>query len=317
MSYDTKDGLKALEIVFKRFVFGLLSVFLTTGPRKAAGKQTPDFQKRKRILFLRFDKLGDMIVSLSVFETLAQVAPQLEVEVLASPANCGIIAHDSRVKKIWLYSKRPWRDWKTLRVLRDRNYSAVVDMVCLDSVTSLFLSQYIGRRVERVGIGKKRFAKYYTGNVTLNESNYEHIIESSLRVLTHLGIPEEQFVHQAPLKLPEQAVDDAESFVSSLKQGESQALVVGVNISAGKPNRIWQENNYVALLDLLHESKTKLIIIILCAPNDREVALRICKGAGERVSLVPDGLNILQVSAIIARCDILRWYILRANMKFR
>ncbi len=308
-----KRFLKGLEFIFKRLVMALLSLFFTTGPKSASSTNSSEVRKYKRVLFLRFDKLGDMVISLPVFETLASELPDLQIEVIASPSSRAIIAEDSRIRAIWLYTKRPWQDLRTLWMLRKRNYDAVIDMICLDSVTALFVSQLVGRNVPRIGIGKSRFAKYYTTNIPLYESNYAHIVDTTLSVLDALGVEKKGYVQQAPLATSAIDKQRASEFINSLhssseklKTNDSTSTkIIGVNISAGKPNRMWGEKKFVELLNQLGESNPRNFISLLCAPNERALAESIKEKCNCQVELIPPRGSILQVAAIISHLDIL------------
>ncbi len=307
ITYSFKRVLKGFEFVFKRFVVWTLGLFFTTEPKSARNIKSDAASSAKRVLFLRFDKLGDMVVSLPVFETLSREAPNIQVEVLASPANQVIIAHDSRVSSHWIYSKRPWRDLSVLWALRKRQYDAVVDMICLDSVTALFISQFVGRKVMRVGIGKSRFAKYYTHNIPLNTTNYEHIVDSTLGVVGCLGIAEERFISHTPLATTKDAQVAADNFIMTLRgvDGATNKPLIGVNISAGQPNRMWGKDNFGELLERLMDSAPQPIVCLICAPPDRDLAESIRREIACEVGIVPAGLDILQVSALIERLDLL------------
>jgi len=296
-----KRALKGVEYLFKRLIIVLVRLFFTTG----GGDDTE--RPIRRVLFLRFDKLGDMVASLPVFETLSQARPEIAIEVLASRSNRIFIENDSRISRCWTYTKRPWQDIGMLRKLRKRKYDVIIDLICLDSVTSLFISQFTGRRVRRIGIGKKRFEKYYTDHVPLNPDGYEHIVDTTLKTLTYIGIDRSQFVGQTPLQLSGPTLGKADDFLASLREnGERRAeRVIGINISAGKPNRIWKTSNFVELIEKLSATSEKAVIVIFCAPEDRGRAEKIQRLAGACCHLLPDGLNILDVSALIAKLDTL------------
>ncbi len=296
-----KRALKGVEFLFKRLVILLLRLFFTTG-----GGDTTEGPIR-RILFLRFDKLGDMVSSLPVFETVSRARPEIELEVLASRSNRIFLENDSRISACWTYTKRPWQDIGMLRKLRKRNYDVIIDLICLDSVTSLFISQFTGRNVRRIGIGKKRFEKYYTEHVPLNPDGYEHIVDTTLKTLAYIGIDRSQFIGQAPLQLPGPTLERADSFIAALRDSSEPATasVIGINISAGKPNRIWKMENFVELIAKLSSTAEETIIVIFCSPNDRGRAETIQRLSGTPTHLLPDGLNILDVSALIAKLDML------------
>src|SRR5690242_16298587 len=60
--------------------------------RARSDRTVPDWSKGShRVLFLRHDRIGDMIVTTGVLRAIARSHPTIELDVLASPANAPII----------------------------------------------------------------------------------------------------------------------------------------------------------------------------------------------------------------------------------
>src|SRR5688572_11536183 len=106
-----------------------------------------------KLLFLRHDRLGDMIVSTHVMRVIAESHPGLTLDVLASPANAAGIEDAPYVRKVIVFDRRdPGSYARTAASLRAEGYDAVIDcMVTAPSVTTLLLMLASGARY-RVGI---------------------------------------------------------------------------------------------------------------------------------------------------------------------
>src|SRR5947209_4285782 len=106
-----------------------------------------------RVLFLRHDRAGDMIVSTGVMRAIARSHPTITLDVLASPANATIIQGADYIDQIVVFNKKRLSDYfPTALRLRRARYDAVVDcMVTAPSVTTLLLILASGARY-RVGI---------------------------------------------------------------------------------------------------------------------------------------------------------------------
>src|SRR3954464_11349382 len=105
-------------------------------------KARPDWGSRPRkLLFLRHDRLGDMIVSTHVMRVIAESHPGMTLDVLASPANAAGIEGAPYVRRVIRFDRRdPGSYLKTAAALRAERYDAVVDcMVTAPSVTTLLL----------------------------------------------------------------------------------------------------------------------------------------------------------------------------------
>src|ERR1051325_3715405 len=94
-----------------------------------------------RLLFLRHDRIGDMIVSTALIRAIATSHPGLELDVLASPANAPVLEGASYIRKLIVFDKRQTGSYLDMaRRLRAEQYDAVIDcMVTAPSVTTLLL----------------------------------------------------------------------------------------------------------------------------------------------------------------------------------
>ena len=96
------ERLKPLEHKFKAMFFKMLSPLL----KKGKADFTPlDGRKIRKVLFLRPEKIGDMVISLPVFDGLHKFFPDIKISVLGSPKNFSLVKNDPRFDKIFLYRK--------------------------------------------------------------------------------------------------------------------------------------------------------------------------------------------------------------------
>lgn len=290
--------LKSLEHRIKAAVFALSRVFFKRG-RPHDGPI--DTARVKRVLFLRPEKIGDMVISLPVFDALKDKHPHISISILASPRSLSLVKDDPRFDRVFVYRKRLMRDIRELLAIRREKFDGVLDMIDDDSVTSLFYSQLASPRGVRIGIGKSRHADFYDYNHNHADGVGGHIVDNTLRLLEPFGI------HGPAAKLsfpfvPEAATEKVERWLAeSVPAG---LPLIGVNLSAGRPNRIWPPERSWALCETLLE-ETDLRLIIIVAPNDRPRGEDLVGRLNDRAVLVPPGLSLLEVSALISRLDLL------------
>ena len=151
-----------------------------------------------KVLFLRPEKIGDMVISLPVFDGLKHRYPHIKISILASPRNDAIIRDDPRFDRIFLYRKNLWRDVREMLRIRREGYDCVVDMICDDSVTALFISQLAAPGKPRIGVGKVKFREYYDFNYNHRMGNTGHIIENTLKLLNAFDIDSNTVQGYAP-----------------------------------------------------------------------------------------------------------------------
>ncbi|MDF1544625.1 MAG: glycosyltransferase family 9 protein [bacterium] len=295
------DRLKPLEHKIKVLFFRLFSPFLK---RRQEEFRPLDGNKVHRVLFLRPEKIGDMVISFPVFDGLTKVYPHIKVSILGSPRNAAIIRHDPRFERIFLYTKNLVKDIRSIRQMRKEKYDCVVDMICDDSVTALFLSQLCAPGKPRIGVGKIKFQEFYDYNYDHRKGNTGHIIENTLKLLDAFGINSEKVDGFAAPYLSDDAVALAKDFVRRMP-GSNDRRIIGYNLSAGSPTRVWAEEKSVALLQKILDQSPANEIVLFTTPVERERGNRLSDRFSHRVRLIPPGMNLMQASALVSVMDLM------------
>ncbi|NOY87795.1 MAG: glycosyltransferase family 9 protein [FCB group bacterium] len=301
-SQDMKNNLKPIEHKFKALFFMVFKSFLKKGEKDF---QSLDGNKIKKVLFLRPEKIGDMVVSFPVFDGLKQYYPHIEISILGSPKNYSIIKDDPRFTRIFIYKKNFVHDVKELLKMRRGNFDAVVDMICDDSVTALFLSQLCAPGKPRIGVGKVKFREYYDFNYDHRMNNKGHIIENTLKLLEAFNIDSSSVDGYAAPYLKNEDDQKAASFINQLTDDNSNILKIGYNLSAGAPTRIWAEQKAIQLIERILDSHPESLIILFTVPSERQRALELQQRLDGKVKLIPNNLSLTQAAAIIKYLDVL------------
>ncbi len=283
----------------KDIVFGACRIFFRKGRRDLT---VLDASSMTKVLFLRPEKIGDMVISLPVFDALHARYPHLKISILASPVNVGLIKDDPRFDKIFLYRKWTREDFRQLSQIRRKRFDCVIDMIDNDSVTALFFSQLAGRKAIRIGVGKTRHAVFYDFNHVHADGIGEHTVDNTLKLLAPFGIDGSKQSGFAPPYIPVEARKRIDGFLSESSGG---GKLVGLNLSAGRPNRIWPDDRAVELCRRLKARRPDLQIVVSCVTSDRQRGEDVVSRVGGVARLVPPGLNLLEVSALISRLNLL------------
>ncbi len=296
------DKLKAAEHKLKASVFGL-----TRGMLKRADRnfRPLDGSQLSKVLFLRPEKIGDLVVSLPVFDGLKSVYPHIAISLLASPRNVELIEHDPRFKRIYLYEKNIFRDLVELRDIRREEFDCVVDMICDDSLTALFLAQLCAPGKPRIGIGKKKFREYYDFNYDHRMGNTGHIIDNTLGLLNAFGIDSSKASGFAPPYVNQAAFDKADRFLATLPKVPGKLLRIGYNISAGASSRIWAAEKSEELLRRILDQYEGVQMIIISVGPDRARGDALVSKFPSSLFHVPPGLTLMEASAVVSKLDLL------------
>jgi ADP-heptose:LPS heptosyltransferase len=296
------DRLKPLEHGIKAVLVRLLALFFRRGQEEF---RPLDGNSISKVLYLRPEKIGDMVISLPVFDGLARQYPNIKQSILGSPRNVALIKDDPRFEHVFLYRKNIWRDFNEVRAMRREKFDCVIDMICDDSVTALALSQWCAPGKPRIGVGKVKYRRYYDFNYDHRMGNTGHIIQNTLALLTAFNIDPKSVDPYARPFIPDEACQSAQKFMETLKRNGSSPIVIGYNLSAGSPTRVWALEKSSEMVKRLLAAYPQAQILLLIAPSDRSRAIDIQQNVGDRVAIVPDKLSLLQASAIVAKLDLL------------
>lgn len=176
---------KGMERGFKTAVIRLLAAVLPT----PAPRAPPDWSARPhRVLYLRYDRIGDMILATGIIEAIVLAHSPVTVDVLASPANAAVLKGNPHVGEVLIFEKqRPWTYLRTLRQIRRARYDAVLDaMVLSPSLTTSILMLLSGAQ-HRVGVAG-RGSEFALTLPVPRARHAVHYVDHSAALLSAFGI---------------------------------------------------------------------------------------------------------------------------------
>jgi ADP-heptose:LPS heptosyltransferase len=256
----------------------------------------------KHVIFFRPERFGDMLVTLPIVDGLKKHYPHLKVSLLASPKNLELIKDDPRFDKVFLYTKSAWRDLNELFKIRSMKFDCVIDTICDDSVTALFLANFCAAGAPVVGVGKDKYKEYYSFNF---DNRAGHIIDNSIKLLKSFDIEPSSVSPYAEPHLNHGASPAVSNFVNSLGSRLKNFTKAGLNLSSGAPTRVWQKEKWIKLIKNLQTLMPEVQFVLITVPKEREFGESIKREFESRIEFVPDNLGIIEVAAIIKRLDIL------------
>src|SRR6266566_1280657 len=128
-----------------KIIYLLMSIiggFLWLGRRgKRYPPLTPATFHPRRILVIRLDLIGDLVLSMTVVRALKHTYPEAEIDLLALPTSAKVLMHDPDLAKIITYDPNVWRrpkalvkakNWREtyslLRLLHARHYDIAISV---------------------------------------------------------------------------------------------------------------------------------------------------------------------------------------------
>jgi ADP-heptose:LPS heptosyltransferase len=288
--------LKRLEIALRRYLIFVIGIFVQ---RRNPLPNTVNINTSK-ILFIRQDRIGDVLISTPIFASLKAHYPSAIIDVLLSENNHFVLTNDMLIRKRWIYQKKIGNVISLMRSLRSEKYDFAVDMMDNPSVTSTFLCLFSGARWN-VGIAKDNHYVYDI-QVPMLSRRDAHIVDRIAQLLTPFHI--DPSIENLSIRYFTAPASDAyaERFLSA--NHLYQQSLIGINISAGGETRFWGIEKYRTLLSFLIEQYPELHPILMYQPSDVEKAIAIVDGLTKAV-LSPITKTFDQFAAIIKRLSFL------------
>ncbi|SYZ74086.1 hypothetical protein TRIP_C60356 [Candidatus Zixiibacteriota bacterium] len=287
---------KRAERLFKEALFRILLLILRRG-RSGLIPIEPDGVKS--ILFLRPDKLGDMITTIPAMHALKKRYPHLRVEIIASPRNMSLVKDDPLIDAVHIYAKNIFLDWPMMMRLRKKRFSVIFDPICHDSITGLLLSRIIGKRAIRAAARKLKYRTFYDFCEPYQPEGDDHSIDNSLLIFRVLGIDPESIDPYQPPYIPDDARERAVGFYSSLSQ--KKAIWIGINIAAGSPTRSLPVSKYEAIINKISACHPDFRFLIFCTMEERKRGLELLARVSAPAALLPENLNLQEAAAILEK----------------
>src|SRR3569833_3398230 len=144
---DIRNIEKAWRVAWMRLIGRMLP-----GPRTASRPT----ERPLRVLFVRYERIGDMIMATGMIRALSQSPRVATLDVVANPTTRPVLEYNPHINKIFTLDRKSWKSYRTLgAALRREKYVVIVDGRIF--IPAVFTStpqkkQHAGARY-RVGVG--------------------------------------------------------------------------------------------------------------------------------------------------------------------
>jgi ADP-heptose:LPS heptosyltransferase len=296
-------NLKRLERAWKAAsIHAIISVFrLQDRLRGSSRARSParDWDSRPhRVLVLRYDRIGDMILTTGIIGALADAHPGILIDVVASRSNASVLREERRVRNIFVLEKRKWWTFGRLaRRLRRERYDAVLDcMVSTRSLTTLLWMLASGAR-DRIGVAGRGIDEALTLPVARRPG---HMVDQLGALTTPFGIDPSTADLRPRLVLADTEMAAAEA-VWDAAAGGARGIRLFDNISVALAYRDWPDDRFVAVIKHVRERPAALTILVHGAPDQHSRVERIASEGGA-VAVAP--CPIREALALVATSDV-------------
>ena len=288
--------LKGLELRWRR-------ALLAAGRRPFAGGSTSvpkdivHVPLRARILVIRLERIGDVLVGVPVLRALRARYRDARIELLVSRPNRAVAeAVAPFVDHVWIYQKTVRSALGLLRALRRDRYDVIVDLVDHPSTNAQLVIRWCRPRAA-VGLLHAESGVYTHAAPTLDPAAV-HPVERFAQLLLPFGIDPATEPLDLEYPLTHADVERARATLGP----STRPRRLGVNLSGRQPERNWGVANYIALIRGLVERYPRFEVWVCGAPPDAGDVARIAVAAGARA--VPPRPSLSEFAAILRQFDV-------------
>ena len=225
-----------------------------------------DIKKSKNVLVLKYDRIGDMVVTTPIFRELKKAYPSISISVLASKENKDVIKNNPYIDKIYTnYKNSIFNDLPTLLKLRKKSFDVCIELEHSVIPHAIFRLKIINpkkiitiHKDGRYGVKGSELELY---DYFTEKDKKSHFGKIWLDTLIFFGITPSSNKYDFFLSNTER--DRAKSFVSSM----GDKIKIGINVEGSFPEKRIQKKELDQICRGLYSHCSNIKIVILASPN--------------------------------------------------
>jgi len=262
-----------------------------------------------RILLIRLARLGDVILLLPAIRLLRRRFPHSHIAALVGHRCAPILEMCGAINEVIAVDRVAMRDgsrlvaiWDVLKLaerIRRARYELVLDF---HSFRETNLLAWYSRADWRLGL-KRAHGSYLPFCFNLGpvlEDKSQHVACVFRSLLNPLGV--EPYEGEIQLDLSAEDLSKADDFLLN-QQIPPGTTLLGFNVGAGSPGRIWPKENFAELarrLILQHNAG----VIFFSGPQDGNFSREAAQLTNDPRTLVANSLSLKLLAAVISRCKL-------------
>ncbi|MBI3291678.1 MAG: glycosyltransferase family 9 protein [Elusimicrobia bacterium] len=287
-------------------------VRLVRGPRPLQTWENILSPPPPRILAIRMDGMGDMVLTLPTLRALRERCPTSHIALLTVPQNVPIVERLPILDEVIFWEKRRWLAvFHVLIRLRRARFEVAVDLSPAASLTNGLLARWAARVA---GSFEKRYSElFYNVRVPLTESHHVLIQATMIKAFGGRGERDGSSRRWEFVRIPYtvQERQRVENFLRLSGVLNTHPLV-GLNLGNGNKglDRRWSPQKYATVAAWLLATYPEARIVLLWGPPERHLipeflqALEKEGGSSSRV-LIPPPLTFPELAALLDRLDLM------------
>ncbi len=254
----------------------------------------------ERVLLIRTDHIGDVLLSLPVVTALKREFPALKVDMLVQPNVAPLLQNHPDLNAVTTCDSEDESDPRIgildlRKKLRSNQYDVVI--ILHPTCREAFLT-FISHIPIRIGSGYRAYSFLFNSRVYEHRKhNLKHESECNLGLLRPLGIDSEKLEKPLPeVHLFPQELEEAKAILKELGVDFDRPLIIMHPGSAGSSLR-WSAKRFAELSDLIVE-KARVQVLVSWGPGEEDLAKYFLRLVSLPVFSLPKGTDLRSLAGI-------------------
>lgn len=258
----------------------------------------------KKILVVRTDRLGDVVLTTPALRALRENCPQSHIAIMVSPHTRELLDDNPYIDEVIVYDK----DKKDKRVIGFLKFVMALKKKRFDLAIVLHakkrteLITFLADIPKRIGYGNRKFGFLLTDRIPdTRHLGLKHEIDYCLDILTKLGLA---ITDRRPyIALKKESLEWADEFLKT-QSIAGHDKIAGLHPGASCPSKRWLRDRFVVLANRLVEDYGFKIIIVAHGKENVAIADELAKNIRYPVINLAGKLTLSQLAAVLKRCAI-------------
>jgi lipopolysaccharide heptosyltransferase II len=308
---------KRILLLGINIIIALLGVYLQSRQKgQDHSPLRPQTFHPRRILLVRVDLIGDLVLSLTALRVLKRAYPDAEIDVLALPSSAQVITADPAIAQIITYDPNIWRrpralvrksNWSALFALhhrlRTRHYDLAISLLGPWAALLTVLSG----APRRVGFGQESNPALLTDSVAgrhWDEHDHQHEVDYCLQLAQAAGATIQKDDRVPHLYVGEQARQDIDDLLRQEDIDLAKPIIACHVSSNNGQSKRWPIPYWSRLLDRLIQEQ-KYTVVLTGAPADQPLITAITQRMHEKPFNLAGKTSLAQLAALLQRANLL------------
>lgn len=254
----------------------------------------------RRILIVRTDRMGDVILSTPAIKALRDTYPQAYLAIMVSPYTKDLVEGNPHLDEVIIYDKDSrhkswWRSLKFALKLKKKRFDLAV---ILHPTNRVHLVTFFAGITRRIGYARKLGFLLTDRIQHAKQYGEKHELEYNLDLIRYLGIQPKEKNLFVPLRPDSESW--AEEFLREKGVGQNDKLLA-IHPAASCPSKIWPAERFAEASNRLTE-KYGFKVVVVSGPGDWKITENVIGRMRGSVINLAGRISLSQLASILKRC---------------